>query len=100
MKIKPVKKVNKTIAYLRLLFGFCPNCNSDAPKKDTCKICNNGQYKSRKDLRYRFEMFDLLHLSDDEKNSVANCIDWMLRVNDIEHHPMQEILSTTKNVSK
>lgn len=26
---------------LRLFFGFCPQCNSDAPEKDNCKICHN-----------------------------------------------------------
>ncbi len=25
----------------RLLFGFCPKCNSDAPEKDNCKVCYN-----------------------------------------------------------
>ncbi len=26
-------------AKYRLLFGFCPACNSDAPAKDSCKVC-------------------------------------------------------------
>jgi len=25
----------------RVYFGLCPKCNSDAPEKDNCKICNN-----------------------------------------------------------
>lgn len=28
----------------RLLFGFCPNCNSDAPKIYDCKVCEGGKY--------------------------------------------------------
>lgn len=27
-------------ARIRLFFGVCPACNSDAPEVDTCKICN------------------------------------------------------------
>lgn len=26
-------------AKLRILFGFCPKCNSDAPEMDTCYVC-------------------------------------------------------------
>lgn len=25
----------------RIFFGFCPACNSDAPKKQNCKVCND-----------------------------------------------------------
>lgn len=25
----------------RLMFGFCPSCNSDAPKVDTCWVCED-----------------------------------------------------------
>lgn len=24
-------------------FGFCPECNSDAPEMDTCKVCGAGK---------------------------------------------------------
>jgi len=27
------------IGRYRLLFGFCPKCNSDAPAIDSCKVC-------------------------------------------------------------
>jgi cytochrome c5 len=27
----------------RLWWGFCPECNSDAPEKDTCVVCRNYQ---------------------------------------------------------
>ncbi len=27
--------------YWRLMFNVCPACNSDAPKKYDCKICND-----------------------------------------------------------
>jgi len=28
----------------RLLFGFCPSCNSDAPEIDICSVCNGYRY--------------------------------------------------------
>lgn len=28
-------------SYFRLGLGVCPKCNSDAPEKDNCKICDN-----------------------------------------------------------
>lgn len=29
-------------AFIRCrIFSFCPKCNSDAPEKDTCGICEN-----------------------------------------------------------
>lgn len=30
-----------------LLFGFCPACNSDAPAKDTCKVCDGYGWPSQ-----------------------------------------------------
>lgn len=33
----------------RLFFGFCPACNSDAPKKYTCKICEDFYGCARKE---------------------------------------------------
>jgi hypothetical protein len=92
--MKTIKKVNIIIAYFRLLFKFCPQCNSDAPKKDICKVCNNGQYKSRKDLKFRFEMFDLLNLPDKDKKILTDSFDWILRMNNIESNPIQEILKS------
>lgn len=26
---------------LRIFWGFCPQCNSDAPEKDNCKVCDS-----------------------------------------------------------
>lgn len=26
---------------IRLFWGFCPACNSDAPEKDNCIVCDN-----------------------------------------------------------
>jgi len=43
----------------RLFFHFCPACNSDAPKKDNCKICDNfygcADAKLRKTWWNKFE---------------------------------------------
>lgn len=27
----------------RMLFGFCPNCNSDTPELYMCEVCNYNQ---------------------------------------------------------
>lgn len=29
----------------RTLWGNCPNCNCDAPKTDTCRICDNYRHQ-------------------------------------------------------
>lgn len=28
----------------RLLFGFCPNCNSDAPELYDCPVCEHNRF--------------------------------------------------------
>jgi hypothetical protein len=38
MKPKYIVEVIK--GRIRLLFGFCPKCNSDAPKMYNCNVCN------------------------------------------------------------
>lgn len=41
MKMKKIAKFFKDLnARWRMTFGFCPECNSDAPEMDKCKICN------------------------------------------------------------
>lgn len=34
-----MKILRKAIGRVRLFFGFCPKCNSDAPEVDHCKVC-------------------------------------------------------------
>jgi len=34
------KLLKKLIGRWRLLFGFCPACNSDAPELYDCRVCN------------------------------------------------------------
>lgn len=46
---------------IRLLFGFCPDCNSDAPAMYDCNICDfkrnyNGRKKSE-DRKYWWNRF-------------------------------------------
>jgi hypothetical protein len=38
----------------RLFFGFCPQCNSDAPEKDNCKICDNFYGCARKEQKTKW----------------------------------------------
>ena len=38
------KKMNGAV---RVIFGFCPECNSSAPEMYDCKVCNcNKDHKS------------------------------------------------------
>jgi hypothetical protein len=79
-----MEKPNTIIAKYRLLFGFCPNCNSDAPKKDNCKICNNGEFKTRSELSQRFEKYNYLYLHQKDRQNIDNCIDWIKQINGIK----------------
>jgi len=38
-----VNVLRKLRAHVRLWFGFCPACNSEAPEMDTCPVC--GGYR-------------------------------------------------------
>jgi hypothetical protein len=29
---------------IRIMFGFCPKCNSDAPGIDNCMVCNGYRW--------------------------------------------------------
>ncbi len=78
------KKPNIIISKYRLLFRFCPNCNSDAPKKDNCKICNNGEFKTKKELKERFSNYEYLHLPEKDRQNIDNCIDWIKQINGIK----------------
>ena len=44
----------KILGKWRLLFGFCPECNSDAPKLYDCPVCQYNKYKNRDILWKRF----------------------------------------------
>ena len=49
-----MKKILILRGRLRLFFGFCPQCNSDAPEKDNCKICDNFSGYARKEQRIKW----------------------------------------------
>ena len=38
--MKNNKLYSEIVGKFRLLFGFCPKCNSDAPEIDTCNVCD------------------------------------------------------------
>ena len=38
--------LRKAVGWWRLLWGFCPGCNSDAPAVDSCKVCQGISRKS------------------------------------------------------
>lgn len=40
---------------IRLFFGVCPKCNSDAPEKDDCSVCNNFYGTPSKELKKEWE---------------------------------------------
>ena len=44
----------KILGKWRLLFGFCPECNSDAPKLYECPVCCYNKYRNRDTLWERF----------------------------------------------
>lgn len=48
--MKPLLRLR---ARWRLLFGFCPGCNSSAPAIDTCRVCQNyrGPFPPNKELK-------------------------------------------------
>lgn len=39
--IAPTSRWNRAIGHLRLFWGCCPRCNSDAPAVDCCVVCRN-----------------------------------------------------------
>lgn len=41
MKISAFKRI---VGGIRIFFGFCPECNSDAPEVDSCPVCD--RYRS------------------------------------------------------
>ena len=44
MNITEEQKVrNIILAKISMLFGFCPQCNSDAPELDNCIVCENNR---------------------------------------------------------
>ena len=54
------------IGRFRWFFTFCANCNSDAPEKDYCEICNSGRIKKRKDHWRRFRSANYLNRTPKE----------------------------------
>lgn len=38
----------------RLFWGFCPKCNSDAPEKDNCNVCDNFYGCARKEHKMKW----------------------------------------------
>lgn len=34
----------RLLAWWRLLWGNCPNCNCDAPATDDCRVCGNYRH--------------------------------------------------------
>lgn len=49
MKILEMIKVK-----IRLFFGLCPKCNSDAPEKDNCRICHNFYGRPTKEEKQKW----------------------------------------------
>ena len=48
MKNKTKQLFKLLIGKWRMLFGFCPKCNSDAPEIDTCNVCDyKNNYNSK-----------------------------------------------------
>jgi hypothetical protein len=41
---------------VRLFWGFCPKCNSDAPEKQNCNICDDfyGYARDNKILKHKW----------------------------------------------
>lgn len=52
---------------IRLLFGNCPKCNSDAPKMWNCNVCdfklNYNNRSKKEDRKYWWNRF-LIHFND------------------------------------
>jgi len=50
------------IGWQRQLFGFCPNCNSDAPRKSQCLVClNDDRWPPTKEIkRNRWWLFKMM----------------------------------------
>jgi hypothetical protein len=38
-----IKKRKLFFAFISKIFGFCPQCNSDAPNIDMCEVCNGDR---------------------------------------------------------
>lgn len=47
-----MKRLSYLSGLLRIAFGFCPVCNSDAPALDTCEFCLGYRMWARHDERY------------------------------------------------
>jgi len=48
--LKPNKFIHRLIGKYRLLFSFCPRCNSDAPGVYYCFVCKQVHIDSQKAL--------------------------------------------------
>lgn len=40
--MKTAMAIKKVVGRWRMFWGFCPQCNSDAPELDTCTVCGCG----------------------------------------------------------
>ena len=56
--LDPAKKIDRVKGRIRLFFGECPRCNSDAPAVDNCVVCKmihvDGQNTMEKNVRQQF----------------------------------------------
>lgn len=75
-------RFQKAVGRLRLLFGFCPECNSDGPQRDSCRVC--GGYRGyfppsetiKDQWRRRFTMARCTHGYPME-DSCPECNAWL-----------------------
>ena len=37
--------MKRFFAWLSAIRGYCPECNCDAPKTDSCEVCGNYRHK-------------------------------------------------------
>ena len=50
-----VKAMKELRAKYRVMFGFCPECNSDSPEIYDCPVCmGNRRYPPPKELKERW----------------------------------------------
>jgi len=52
-----MKLLTKFIHWKRLLLGFCPKCNSDAPELYDCPVCEfySGTYPPSKETKEKWK---------------------------------------------
>lgn len=64
IRLHPIHLSRRILAWIRIWgWGFCPNCNSDAPKIDNCKVCEwdtNSPFNLSKRIEYwnKWKFFD------------------------------------------